>query len=1694
MDADDGEDGEDEAPMSSLRLPSADTASVKSNGMDLPKAPQPPAESKPRVETLEEKIARVMAGINMPAKPSQQKSVPASTSITDQTKWERPATAPKSKMQMPAPVDAKEDNTPEISSQTSEASVKKKGGARIVKPNSNSSLSSLSVAEDRNETIPKPRTVSPVVVTPLVPNSAPSSSDPSQLQPAADERKTDISPADITSTRSPSPGTKPVKLQPETEESENSQPENSHPEKKVPVVSQTDLNPKDSVQDTEVELVGSTVNGADGPEESGSSSHVTPLPDWSNNASPALPSSTISNAAPKSSPVKQSDNLSTPPPTDSARGRTHESVKANEKRSKSHEGIRVGNKPGAVISKPPTLGNGTVSSAKGGPAFTPQQRRIPDMPSALSAVGYTGTLTTPDSAHPSRSKSGRELWSVTKRSLNESFASPSRALTVSKVGSTEENHSVRVAVRIRPFTVGEIQSGPRRVVSVNGDKLILVNPNAFDADPDTIAAAAAAVSLENMRCNDWAKVFCFDHCFWSYDPTDEEDTYVDQKGVYDAIGAGMAEDVVRGISTCCFAYGHTSTGKTYTMFGGDDLIHSGEGGSFIKSEDATGVQLHESAGFIPRVFMDIVNKVFGDNDLVKDTKITLSFLEIYQEKIRDCLAPATAATDLRVREHPALGPYVENLTKVEVESISDVLELLYRGYEERSTASTSRNRHSSRSHAIATLELSPADAPDPFAPSSKSTRSSTASSIPATVTVQKQEHVRAQMIDLAGSEKESTREDVDEYGTRKRGTASQRSESNVERLELKMIRRSLSTLGYIIKALGQGNSAKGLPFRDSVLTWLLKDALSGRSKTTMMATVSPSHTCFDETLHTLKYAERLCQLNVSSLPGMESSGRIGINDTIDPDLTYALATEYSKLKGELGGNKPGSQAARHLLQQTIADPQQRLARLDPYKASNLEDDARYPVPRAGSRSRPSSAGKTGRGYSNALTVRNDSGSVDFMDQDLKEAYRQLHGKYVELQIELENARTDRDGMKLELQNAQECLQRAQSERFMGSKSAVSDINIALRTAEEEVAELRGIVLRKEETADRLLSELADERQARATVEKTARAQVTELIGRLEALHKQGQAAARESQKWQQECQILQQEKEVVENEVLDLKNLMAEKEEEADNKMSSLEDELRLAMDHVTTAVKERDRTNAEITSVLKEKADMAAREVVLTQRIQELQLDVEKANNESKVKSELEIVKLQRDSLFEVIKQQEQALHMQQQQSEASLKMLHQRQAALDRYEQRSEGEHDELSHLQENLQQLLAQEGQTLYSELIDAKKLISVISSVREKVVECGVLKEDIARLEEEKEEVENRMKKLEQEHTEWKVEHEKIVEQLELFKKHAIDWEARAHYWQQVAKKNSTTSSESRALNESQDISSFASMSVTKSVEYLDLRSENATLQEQLNKSQEELEKSRKELSSSKDDMQKEFASLWMAVEQLNKLDASKDKALAEMTAARDTAVREKREIERSFISMKKEYESLQSELQSIDLDLLDVADNEGIEVGDILHVVHDNHPHVPHDLSDGYFAKHSSSSNRSNRSSRSASPLQRGGRTSPKSRPSRYNSRGRNYDSDAVSEPGYYRSSMPIRSSHSVSSAREAISSRSSPTSGRRFERSPSANSRRYVHLDNDVTEKGLEMQIEELSQFLSKDSNRQQKQHSSRTRLRSSGHSVSRDY
>jgi hypothetical protein len=1192
-------------------------------------------------------------------------------------------------------------------------------------------------------------------------------------------------------------------------------------------------------------------------------------------------------------------------------------------------------------------------------------------------------------------------------------------------GGGDDSALVKVVTRVRPFSVGEVNSGCRRVVSMNGDKVILVNPSSFDADPDTISAVAAAASLEKMRCNDWAKVFRFDNCLWSFDPMNmNDDAFADQTTAHEEVGQDLVRDMLRGTPVTCFAYGHTGTGKTYTMFGPEIPAED------IDRMSEMNVTLPSDAGLIPRVFTDIIQGVYppeADMDYESDTRITISFLEIYQERIRDLLNTEDDMGDLRIREHPSIGPYVENLAKIEVRSPIEMLQILQAGNSERTISNNRRNGSSSRSHVVVTLEMTPYDAPAaPYALKTPSKGNGQSSGY-GNSNQQKDvgyEFIRAQMIDLAGSETDLKEDLGTSGGIAKWKTPKSRDESNVERVELKMIRKSLSTLGYIIRALAQGLSVKGMPFRDSSLTWMLKDALSGNCALTMVSTVSPSDSCYDETLNTLKYAERLCALGGNHGNPGAKRGAVNINDTIDPQLTFALASEFKRLREELGGAS-GSRAARQLLKQTVSDPQQRLAKL------SKEDP-----PGTGTKRRNSGSAATPGGRNNqSLIVASPPPNASYNSgimiagtpssalesnslSQLRETYRQLHGRFIELQIELENARTDRDGLNLEMQSLRDALQASKNGTATKPQNRLfqtpaTDMSAALLAAEDEIAELKAAFQRKEESSDRMLNELASERQIRSTIERTAKAQVVDLIARVESLHKQTAAAKDEAESCAEEALAATRAKADAESTVSCLKAEILKSREEINLQTVNLEtvidslrrqlnelikerelmgphakqaqldkDEMLLKMQSMVsridelngkleTCYKQLGRTESDLKEAAKEKANWMDRENAWVRRIQEMQSTLERverdkstllgregsltkqvldmemamAGGEAKYRSQLDAMTLERDSLVEIVKQQGQALHVQQQQSDTSLKMLYQRQGALERIENQTVDAKvmDELSRLQDELHGIFSREGKTLQSELHDAKQLLVIVASMKDKLGDMDLVKEELNYEQKERRRLENKLADLiEEAATEGKEHRDRALvesavlaqsmsssemnemkDQVEHYKKISTGWESRSQYWQQIAKKQ--IGGGSSGGNMDGEVNGASSSGGAPDLNPVHLKGENERLTLKLAASEEEASQAKQELAAAKEDMQKEFTSLWLAVQKLNSIDAEKEKAMENICTERDVALREKDSALDKLKLLEREYQDLQGELEAIDSDLIRAADEEGIRL-------------------------------------------------------------------------------------------------------------------------------------------------------------------------
>lgn len=294
------------------------------------------------------------------------------------------------------------------------------------------------------------------------------------------------------------------------------------------------------------------------------------------------------------------------------------------------------------------------------------------------------------------------------------------------------------------------------------------------------------------------KTFAFDHCFYSLDPTKQN--YASQEFVFDSLGRDILENAFQGYNACIFAYGQTGSGKSYTMMGSQ-----------------------ENKGIIPRLCDSLFDQIAKKQSCELSYKVEVSYMEIYNEKVHDLLDPKTNKQSLKVREHNVLGPYVDGLSQLAVTSLKDIDTLMAEGNKSRTVAATNMNSESSRSHAVFSVVL-------------------TQTLIDIRTEVSGEKVSRLSLVDLAGSERAV-----------KTGAVGERLKEGSN------INKSLTTLGLVISKLADQSSKvkdKFVPYRDSVLTWLLKDNLGGNSKTVMVATLSPAADNYEETLSTLRYADR----------------------------------------------------------------------------------------------------------------------------------------------------------------------------------------------------------------------------------------------------------------------------------------------------------------------------------------------------------------------------------------------------------------------------------------------------------------------------------------------------------------------------------------------------------------------------------------------------------------------------------------------------------------------------------------------------------------------------------------------------------------------------------------------------------------------------------------------------------------------
>ena len=402
--------------------------------------------------------------------------------------------------------------------------------------------------------------------------------------------------------------------------------------------------------------------------------------------------------------------------------------------------------------------------------------------------------------------------------------------------NNNSNARVKVVIRIRPLNSFETNRGHRNIIQTNNQQITVWDPSCFDA-----------VNRQELNSIDpafWSREFAFDKCLNSLDPS--SDDYASQDMVFNEIGQPVLNWILNGYNCCVFAFGQTGAGKSFTMLG--DL-----------KGDPIGY------GLIPRICFGMFDAIEAAIDM--SHVVTYSHMEIYNENVRDLLAPASAPY-LKVREHPQKGVFVSNLTTVKVTKFEDIMSLIAIGDKNRTVASTQSNAHSSRSHAIVTLTIT------------QRSRNAPKNGLPTSAVQQKVGKVH--LVDLAGSERVAL------------------SGAKGDRLrEANSINKSLSVLGDVIKCLGDLSKVKNykvhIPYRNSQLTMVLKESLGGNSHAIMISAISPSSFDYEETISTLKYADRAKRVRLR-VDANVTLGLLATDNNNALQLVPILQAEVNKLR------------------------------------------------------------------------------------------------------------------------------------------------------------------------------------------------------------------------------------------------------------------------------------------------------------------------------------------------------------------------------------------------------------------------------------------------------------------------------------------------------------------------------------------------------------------------------------------------------------------------------------------------------------------------------------------------------------------------------------------------------------------------------------------------------------------------------
>nr|CCA16082.1 kinesinlike protein putative [Albugo laibachii Nc14] len=485
--------------------------------------------------------------------------------------------------------------------------------------------------------------------------------------------------------------------------------------------------------------------------------------------------------------------------------------------------------------------------------------------------------------------------------------------------------NVKVAVRCRPMNSRETQLGAKCVVSVHDNQSVRIQ------SPSGSENVFSSKSSGNGSLDIGTKLFTFDHAYF-IDSTQEQ--------VYNDIAKSIIDQALQGFNGTIFAYGQTGAGKTHTMMG--------------SSEDL---------GIVPRMYEDLFDRIREASSAFEEASsltssisiqylVTVSYLEIYNEVLKDLLSPSVKM--LKIREHPDLGIYVDNLAELVVKEPNDVARLLQQGNRVRQVAATQMNEQSSRSHSCFTIKV-------------LSKKAETANGISKETTMT----AKINLVDLAGSERAS-----------KTGASGDRLKEGAA------INKSLSALGNVITMLTDRSKKKQhVPYRDSKLTRLLQESLGGNSLTVMIAAISPADDNYDETLTTLQYATRAKAIKNATKR----------NEDINERLIRELREEIERLRQVVSRPVSASEEMNNPIRnaEIVLQMEEKIANLERVKQESWEERQRLAALFEQERE---------------ANLRNDQNILGYMET-VKEEKLQVLNRIKKLQFEKTNFAKKLQGIK-----------------------------------------------------------------------------------------------------------------------------------------------------------------------------------------------------------------------------------------------------------------------------------------------------------------------------------------------------------------------------------------------------------------------------------------------------------------------------------------------------------------------------------------------------------------------------------------------------------------------------------------------------------------------------------------------------------